>query len=148
MSYRFATLNAMPIPVLNRLYGYILNKVPFLLRMVLPKTVTPKGPTVFGTTRRCPQKYRSLIMSRLFGRKRTEPRRRGVLHISRDTLTRTSPCEVESPPTSVLPKASTSFALATNSSLDCWLNASRRCDSNSVFEKESWFTCYTSNRLT
>ena len=48
-----------------------------------------------GKHRRCPQKYRTLIMSRLFGRKRTEPRRRGVLHISRDTLTRSSPLRLQ-----------------------------------------------------
>ena len=34
-------------------------------------------------------------------------------------------CEVESPPTSALPRASTSFAWATDNSLDCPLNASR-----------------------
>ena len=89
----------------------------------------------FGKHRRCPQRYRTLIMPRLFGRKRTEPRRRGVLRISRDTLTRTSPCEVESPPTSALPRAATSFALAADNSQDCPLNASRHCDSNSVFER-------------
>ena len=48
-----------------------------------------------GKHRRCPQKYRALIMPRLFGRKRTEPRRRGVLSISRDTLTRSSPLRLQ-----------------------------------------------------
>ena len=33
---------------------------------------------------------------RLFGRNKTEPRRRGVLHISRDTLTRSSPLRLQS----------------------------------------------------
>ena len=38
-------------------------KVAFLLRKVLPKTVTPeREPTVFGTTRRLSPKYRALIM--------------------------------------------------------------------------------------
>ena len=38
-------------------------KVAFLLRMVLPKTVTPQvGPTVFGTTRRHSPLCRALIM--------------------------------------------------------------------------------------
>ena len=53
----------------------------------------------------------------------------------RSALRRTSLCDVEPPPTSALPKASTSFALATDNSQDCPLNASRRCGSNSVFEK-------------
>ena len=61
----------------------------------------------------------------------------------RSALRRTSLCDVESPPTSALPMASTSFALATDNSQDCPLNASRRCGSNSAFEKVRWLTCNT-----